>query len=193
MFERFLVWMLRWFCPAFGSEYLIYWAYAAAAAGTVVTVQDQRYANAMRQQQLEEELRSNELAALDEENNRLMALRLANDEMLVNAGGIDAWASPSLIAARNFNFRMGMQDITNIRYNLQAARSGVASRISVLKANSRAVTTAGIFEVAGYAMGAADTYGQLGKPKIPKDGSGGINEKMGVGILDTPGGTGALA
>jgi len=177
MFERFLVWMLRWFCPAFGSEYLIYWAYAAAAAGTYVTVQDQKYANAMRQQQLEEELRSNELSALDEENNRLMALRLANDEMLVNAGGIDAWASPSLIAARNFNFRMGMQDITNTRYNLQAARSGVASRISVLKANSRAVTTAGIFEVAGYALGAADSYSKLKKPKvetgsIPPVGSG---------------------
>ena len=196
MFERFMFWLLSRFFPLGGSEYLIYYAYAAAAAGTVITVQNQAYANRMRQQQLEEELRSKELAALDEENQRLMALRDANEQMLIRAGGIDAWASPSLIAARNFNFKMGMEDIENIRLNLQTERSSVANRISVLKANTRATQLAGIFEVAGIFAQGADAYGQLGKfktKKVPTGGKGGINEKMGVGILDTPGGTGALS
>jgi hypothetical protein len=147
-----------------GATFYIYMAFAAA--GTAVTVQDQRYANKARQMQLEEELRSNELAALDEENNRLMALRLANDELLVNAGGVDAWASPSLIAARNFNFQMGMEDITNIRMNLQATRSAVSTRIGILKNNSRAVTTAGIFELAGIGASVYDAYGKLGKTAL---------------------------
>jgi len=196
MFDRFLVWVLSRFIPLGGSEYLIYYAYAAAAVGTAVTVQNQAYANRMRQQQLEEELRSRELAALDEENQRLQALREANQDILVRAGGIDAWASPSLIAARNFNFKMGMEDIENIRLNLQQARSSVAARISVLKKNTRATQIAGLFEIASIGLNAASAYGQLGKTgtkAIPKDGSGGINQKLGVGILDTPGGTGALS
>lgn len=149
-----------------GATFYIYMAFAAA--GTAVTVQDQRNANRMREMQLNEELRSNELAALDEENNRLMALRLANDELLTNAGGIDAWASPSLIAARNFNFQMGMEDITNLRYNLQGQRSGIANRIGILQANSKAVLTAGIFEIAGIAASAYDAYGKLGKTTLDK-------------------------
>jgi hypothetical protein len=168
-----------------------FYYYLAAAAGTAITVQDQRFANEVREQQLEEELRTKGLAALDEENERLRSLSFANEELMVNAGGVDAFASPSLIAARNFNFRIGMEDITNIRLNLQTARSGIAARIGILKHNSRAVLTAGIFDIAGIAIGGFDALGQLGKPKLlqplPVGGTGGANAIGGIGHLDLPG------
>jgi heme exporter protein D len=195
MFDKIIYYILRQFCPMGGSEFFLYAAYAAAATGAVITTIDTVNANKRRQMILEEELRSAELAALDEENRRLQQLRLANDEMLARSGGVDAWASPSLVAARAFNFEMGMQDISNIRYNIQADRSGIAARIGILKQNSRATIAAGIFEVAGIAAGAKHSAGLLTKtpPKGTKAISGsGINKKMGVGILDTPGGTGVL-
>ena len=167
-----------------------FYYFMAAAAGTAVNVQDQRFANEVREQQLEEELRSRELAALDEENDRLRSLTMANDELLVNAGGVDAFASPSLIAARNFNFKIGMEDITNIRLNLQSARSGVAARIGILKHNSRAVATAGIFEMAGFVLGGLDSLNKLSKTttsSIPTGGAGGANATRGIGHLDLPG------
>lgn len=151
-----------------GMTFYLYMA--ATAAGTVVTTQNQIKTNKARQMQLDAELRSNELAALDEENQRLMALQFANDEMVVSAGGIDAWASPSLIAARNFNFQMGMEDITNIRQNLMATRAGIESRISILKSNTRAARTAGIFELAGIAANTKYGHDQLGKTALAETG-----------------------
>jgi len=170
-----------------------YLAMAAMAAGTAVTTIDTINANKRRQQILEQELRQQELQALDEENQRLIALRLANEDMLVQNSGIEAWASPSLIAARAFNFQMGMDDIENIRLNKFAARAGTSAQIAILKANSRATAIAGIFEIAGTALSAMDAKGQLGKTaKSPPTGTkavsgSGINRTHGVGILDVPG------
>jgi hypothetical protein len=166
-----------------------YIAMAAMAAGTAVTTMDTINANKRRQMILEQELRSNELAALDEENQRLIQLRHANEDMLANAGGVDAWASPSLIAARAFNFQMGMEDIENIRFNVSSARAGISAKIAILKSNSRATAAAGIFEVAGIVAGGLDAKSKLGKTstKIPTGGGGGINATHGTGILDVPG------
>ena len=166
-----------------------YIAMAAMAAGTVVTTIDTINANKRRQQILEQELRQQELQALDEENQRLISLRLANEDMLVQNSGIEAWASPSLLAARAFNFQMG-EDISNIRLNKFAARAGTSAQIAILKSNSRATAIAGIFEIAGTAASALDARSQLGKTKI---GAGGANATKGVGHLDLPGATGALA
>jgi len=130
-----------------------YIAMAAAAAGTAVTTMDTIAANKERERILEAELRSSELAALDEENRRLAGLREANDELLAGAGGIDAWASLSLIAARAFNFKMGMQDIENIRLNIAGVRAGISARIGILKANSRATMTSGILSIASQVAG----------------------------------------
>ena len=162
-----------------GGSTLYYIYMAAAVAGTAVTVSDTRAMNKRREMILEQELRSNELAALDEENQRLMALRLANDEILTRAGGIEAWASPSLIAARNFNFQMGMEDIENIRFNVSSARAGISAKIGMLKANSRATLTAGIFEVAGIVAGGLDAKSQLGKTAttVPSGGMSPIPPK----------------
>lgn len=146
-----------------------YLAMASAAAGTAVSTADQISANKARQRVLEQELRANELRALDEENERLRALQYANDDMVVNAGGIDAWASPSLIAAREFNFKMGMEDIQNLKYNIMADRAGISARIATLKRNSRATLTSGMFQIASYAF-AAGYRGSMLK-KAPTDQS----------------------
>jgi hypothetical protein len=148
-----------------GYEAIYYIGMAMAAAGTVVTTADSIRANKERQKILENELRAGELQALDEENLRLRALRDANEEMMANAGGIDAFASPSLIAARNFNFRMGLEDISNIRYNQASSRSTIAAHISILKSNSKALKQAGIFEIAGTAMMSYAGYQSFKKPK----------------------------
>ena len=139
---------------------------AAAAAGTAVSVSDSINSNRERQRVLEQELRSNELAALDEENERLIALREANEEILAGAGNIDPYASPSLLAARAFNFEMGMQDIENIRFNVANARAGVSARIGILKRNSRVATTKGIFELIGIGASTAN-QGSLLKKSSP--------------------------
>jgi len=140
-----------------------YIAMAAMAAGAVVTTLDQIEANKRREQILEQELRALELKALDDENARLIQLRLANEQMLVANSGIEAWASPSLIAARAFNFQMGFEDTANIRFNKFSARAGVSAQIAILKANSRAVATAGIFEVAAIVAGGLNARAQLTK------------------------------
>jgi len=167
-----------------------YIAMAAMAAGTAITTIDTINANKRREQILEQELRQLELQALDEENERLIQLRLANEEMLVQNDGIEAWASPSLLAARAFNFRMGMQDIENIRLNKFSARAGISAQIAILKSNSRATAAAGIFEIAGTIAGGLDAKSKLAKspPGGTKALSGsGINKTHGVGILDVPG------
>ena len=143
-----------------------YLALAAMTAGTVISTTDTIRANKERAAQLESELRDNELAALDEENRRLLALREANDDLLVNAGGIDAYASPSLIAARSFNFKIGMQDIENTQYNLLAARAATSVAIGILKRNSRATLQAGIFEVAGNIFAGFDAKSSLSKTSM---------------------------
>ena len=136
-----------------GASFYIFMA--ATAAGTAVQTMDTIYANEERERILEQELRSNELAALDEENRRLQMLREANEDILAHAGGIDAFASPSLVAARAFNFRMGMQDIANIRLNLAGARAGIAARIGILRSNTRATRTSGILSMIATAASAA--------------------------------------
>jgi hypothetical protein len=143
-----------------------YIAMAAMAAGTVVTTIDQINANKRREQILEQELRALELKALDDENARLIQLRLANEDMLVQNSGIEAWASPSLLAARAFNFQMGFEDISNIRFNKFSARAGISAQISILKSNSRAAQLSGIFEVAGIVAGGLDARAQLQKTSV---------------------------
>lgn len=164
MFERFLVWMLRRVCPTTGGEAALFYAYiAVAAVGTGISVYNQIDANRRRQAVLEAELRSAELAALDEENQRLQALREANDMMLANAQGIEAWASPSLIAGREFNFRMTHQDIENTRFNLMTEKANIGAKIGMLQKNSRLAVAKGIFDIAQSVFGAMYTKSTLAK------------------------------
>ena len=134
-----------------------YWLLAATAVGTGVQV-DAGLQSSYRQEQLDkEEQKAQELIALDQENERLRDLRSANDEIGVRAGGIDAFASPSLIAARQFNFKMVNEDIQNIRLNLQARRSGLHTRIGILGSNRTALKGGGFLALVNSFAAGIDT------------------------------------
>lgn len=148
-----------------GGASLYYFYAAVAATGVAVQTANQIEANKRREAILQQELQSNELAALDEENERLRAIRYANDEMLAKSGGVEAWASPSLIAMREFNFKVGFEDIQNTRYNIMNERAGIAARIGILKQNTRASIQSGIFQVAQIGMGAKLGADQLAASK----------------------------
>ena len=148
-----------------------------SAGGTAITTADNISANKAREKQLERELQANELAALDQENRRLIELREANDQILANAGGIEAYASASLVAARAFNFTMAMEDIANIGVNLAASRSGISTRIGILQSNSRASRAGGIFEMAGIFGDGLDKAGLLEGPGAPETKTTAITKK----------------
>lgn len=141
-----------------------YLAMTMMAAGTAVMTVDQINANKARQRVLEQELRNQELAALDQENERLIALREANDQLLANSGNIDPYGSPSLLAARRFNFEMVEDDVTNIRHNLASSRAETSAQISILKANSRARLIAGILDTTGVGLQVYEGFMALQKP-----------------------------
>jgi hypothetical protein len=119
-----------------------------AGAGTAYSVSEQNAESRERQRLLEEELRGEELAALDEENERLKELRLANQEIIAGSGNIDPYASASLVAARRFNFQTTLDDVANIRYNITSYRRSVSARIGIFRRNRSAATTMGMLNVA---------------------------------------------
>lgn len=143
-------------------------ATTAAVAGTAVQTAEGIRTAKRRQLVLEQEIRTNELAALDEENKRLEDLRYANEDILANAGGIDAYASLSLIAARRFNFKIGMEDILTIRFNQLNSDAALSARISILKSNRKALKTSGILQGISQIAGGIDEgsriFGGGGKP-----------------------------
>ncbi len=139
-----------------GLSIYYYIATAAAVGGTIVTTLDEIESNKARQKILEQEIRTNELKALDAENQRLEQLRFADDDILANAGGIDAYASASLIAGRQFNFKIGMEDILNIRFNQLNSDAALSARISILRGNRRAAQTSGILQAFAQIAGGID-------------------------------------
>jgi len=124
------------------------WAYWIAAGasivGTAIDIDAQRKTAAIRAEQLEDEIQAAELIALEAENERLIDLQLANDDILVNAGNVDPFASLSLVAAREFNFRQLNDDVQSIRLNLLQEKSGAQKGISILNSNRTAMLNAGI-------------------------------------------------
>ena len=180
-----------------GGEAVYYIAVAAAAAGALVEADNANIEALERARILEQELKTEELRALDEENQRLIDLRLANDLISVNAGGVGAYSSPSLMAARKFNFRMFDQDQQNAQLNLATTRASASAQIRIFNRNSRVAIQTGILSAISTVGMGLSKGALLKKPsgalKVPTGGAGGINATHGVGILDTPGGTGALS
>ena len=151
---------------------LYYWSLAAVAAGTVVQADADIKQSEERQRILAQELKTTELAALAEENVRLSALALANSDVIANAGGVDAYASASLTAVRQFNFRVTNESIADLRLNLATSRAGTSAQIRILKSNNKAVQTAGIFEVAGTIFGGFGKASMLKAPAIAEKSEG---------------------
>ena len=89
-----------------GGEAIYYIAIAASAAGALIEADNANIQALERARILEQELKTKELLALDEENQRLRDLQLANDLIGVGAGVVLADASLSLMAAGPLNFKM---------------------------------------------------------------------------------------
>lgn len=141
-----------------GGATFYYWvATAAAAAGTAVQVDAGIKDAQIREEQLKDEIQAAEIAALDAENQRLIDLRLVNEEILANSGNVDPYASLSLVAAREFNFRQLNEDVENIRLNLAQERSGVSKGLSILQTNRNAMLNAGILQLGSQIGSAFDT------------------------------------
>jgi len=172
-----------------GASTLYYFAVAAAAAGAVVEGENARRQELERSRILEAELRSSELLALDEENQRLIDLRFANEEILAMAGGVFAYASASLTAARKFNFRMFGEDSANAALNLATNRASTSARIRIHNANAGVFRTVGILNAVSTVAGGLSKGGLFDKPgtKLPTGGAGGANATKGIGHLDLPG------
>jgi hypothetical protein len=173
-----------------GGEVVYYVAVAAAAAGALVEADNANIEALERARILEQELKTEELRALDQENQRLIELRLANDLISVNAGGVDPYASPSLVAGRKFNFRMFSDDQAAAQLNLGTIRASTSAQIRIFNRNARVALQTGILSaISTIGFGAAEG-GLLGKPKppkIPTGGAGGANATRGIGHLDLPG------
>ena len=180
-----------------GGEAVYYIAVAAAAAGALIEADNANIEALERARILEQELKTEALRAIDEENQRLIDLRLANDLLTVNAGGIGAYSSPSLVAARKFNFRMFAEDQANAQLNLATTRASTSAQIRIFNRNARVALQTGILSAVSTVGMGLSKGALLKKPsgalKVPTGGAGGINATHGVGILDTPGGTGALS
>ena len=132
-----------------GGATFYYLALGATAVGTAIDIDQQRRDAHERERQLKEEKQAEELIALDQENQRLRELREANDEIGAFANGIDAFASPSLIAARQYNFKVANEDIANIRLNLATGRSGIDRQIGILRSNRSTLKTSGFLGIHG--------------------------------------------
>lgn len=173
-----------------GTSVYLYYAAAAAAAGAAITEGQAQAAAALeRARVLEEELRQTELAALDEENERLKALRFANEQILVNAGGVDPYASPSLTAARQYNFKVAESDILNLGLSTAAARSGTSVQIKILKRNARAAINSGILQAAS-TMFMAGAEGSMLKQPPGGNAASASKLKPSKGSKMIPGGKG---
>ncbi len=178
-----------------GGEAIYYIAIAASAAGALIEADNANIQALERARILEQELKTEELRALDEENQRLRDLQLANDLIGVNAGGVLAYASPSLMAARKFNFKLFAEDQANAQLNLATTRAGTSAKIRIFNRNARVALQLGILGAISTVGLGLSKGGELFKPKgkVLKVGKGGANATKGVGHLDLPGNEGLLS
>jgi len=147
-----------------GGEAVYYIAVAAMAAGALIEADNANIEALERARILEAELKAEELRALDEENERLINLNLANQELLAGAGGVGAYASPSLMAARKFNFKTFADDKAAAQLNLATTRASTSAQIRIFNRNARVAIQTGILSAVG-TIGMGMTKGaELFKP-----------------------------
>jgi len=149
------------------AQAVFYIGLAAMAGGQIVSANAAAEESRERARILEQELRTSELAAMQDENNRLSALNFANQDIIANAGGIDAYASPTLTALRQFNFRVHNEAVEDLRLNLATARASTSASVRILRNNARTAMTAGILSAAGTLMSGAAKGSMLRSPSQP--------------------------
>lgn len=138
--------------------------YVIAAVGTYYTARTSMEAEDERNRQLEADRRSAENLAKAEEVARLEELYYANSDIIANAKGIDAYASPSLTAIRQFNFRMHQQNVDDITDNLVADRAAIGAMIKANRRNKRALLIGGML---GTAAQGTQAYAAFRETRVP--------------------------
>ena len=144
-----------------GVDVAFYIAVAAMAAGEVYQGHVRKVNAQDRIRQLKLESKNATLAALDEETRRLQDLNFANSDVVANAGNLDPYASPSLIAIQQRNRALAEMDMDNIRANLAMQRAAIMSEISITRRNGRAAVTSSIINAAGTIVGGMAQGNQL--------------------------------
>jgi hypothetical protein len=140
-----------------GWEWLYYVAVAATAASYYVDARNTEEMEEERRRSLNLDQRNAELQAKAEEVARLEELYYANSDVIARASGVDAYASPSLTAIRQFNFRVAQRDIENINLNLLGQRAGTQSMIRISKMTQRTARTTGMLNAFGTLAGGMAT------------------------------------
>ena len=145
-----------------------YWIAAAVTAGSYVyEARETAEMEDERQRALKLDQKNAELQAKSEEISRLDELFYANSQIIAGASGIDAYASPSLTAIRQFNFRVAQRDLENLSMNLLNSRAQTASMIKLSKQTSRVAKVTGLLNAASTLTSAGATTKQLKTPKTP--------------------------
>jgi hypothetical protein len=158
----------------------IYYIYIAAsvgaAASAISTARGIEETEDLRQQAIRNEIRSAEIQAEQEEIDRRRELAFANSEAIVNAGNLDPFGSPSLLAIRRSNLVQTEKQVRNIKINLSLAKAQGSNSILASQIRSHTARTTGILDAASSLLGAAAVGSKLlpGKPPVtpkPKGGS----------------------
>lgn len=131
------------------AQYLYYAGVLVTAGAEVYNASIEAQNEDARAQQLELEKRAAQIRALDEETERLRELNEVNAEAIANAGSLDPFVSPSLLALRKANLKTAQKDVENIRFNLAVERAGIMAAISIAKRNRKAAIRGGILSALG--------------------------------------------
>ena len=176
------------------TETIYYVAVAAMAAGALVEADNANIQALERARILEQELKTEELRAIEQENERLIELRLANDDILLRSGGVDPYASASLVAARKFNFKTFSDDQAAAQLNLSTTRASTSAQIRIFNRNARVAIQTGILSAISTVGMGLSKGGLLDKPStgVLNVGEGGANATKGIGHLDLSRNSGVL-
>ena len=144
---------------------VLFWV--GAAASTVSTLSEasaQAQVEHRRERQLKLEKKSAELAAMQEENDRLRELTEVNAEAIASTGILDPFSSPSLLALRKANMKTAQKDVRNIYTNLALERAKISAAIAISRKNRHAIVRGGILKAVSILATGGYTQARLGDP-----------------------------
>lgn len=144
-----------------GYEWLYYVAIAATATAYYVEGRNTDEMEEERRRALRLDQKNAELEAKAAEVARLEELYYANSDVIARASGVDAYASPSLTAIRQFNFKVFERDMENLSLNLLNTRAQTASMIKISKMTGRTAKTSGMLMAAGTIAGGVAKGNQI--------------------------------
>jgi len=178
--------ILSWFIPAYGLDAIYYIYIAAAVVGAASSIQQARAVEAteaLRQRTIKNEVNQAQLDAVQQATNRQIELTFANADVIVNAGNIDPFGSPSLLAIRRFNQQQTEQAIQNIAITLSLSRAQGSNELLSSGITSSTARTIGILDAASSVLGSAAGAQKLSGPKKTKTVASGKSKGGHIGGL----------